>query len=345
MTTILISCGFFGRFGRDIVKQTLFTILKSGGLGERFYFDYIQVSDNQKTTIMNRIEFSDVNRFLTSLGLIFIGLAFFLPWFVNQNQQTLVIDSENLKKLTPTAQIVIKEQQDTLLFINNIFPYLSIGLIILGLALLLTGILRWNKRQTITDKIQDEELKSKEIQNLSSQDKRDIIAEEIVIENANNAEDEHEEEETINNNIDRYLNTENQIYLQLNAVYKTRFTFSQNIKIGDYNYDIIMKSKDTSVDSDRIVEFKFYANMLNLNNLKDAATQLVISSKSYDITFKRRTIPFLIVIYSQNEYDLNLKQYKIKLQEYSKTLGKNLKVTFVKDSEIMNTRPTEYLRL
>lgn len=294
---------------------------------------------------MNRIEFSDVNRFLTSLGLIFIGLAFFLPWFVNQSQEVLTIESEKLKKLTPTAQIVIKEQQDTILLINNIFPYLCLALIVLGLVLLLVGIVRWTKRQAIADKIQDEELKSKEIQNLSSQDKREIIAEEISSANTNDGEENQEEEETINNNIDRYLNIENQIYLQLNAAYKNRFTLNQNIKIGDFNYDVIMKSKDRTVDNDRIVEFKFYPNILTLENLMDAATQLVMSSKSYEIAFKRRTLPFLIIIYSQNEYDLNLKQYKTKIQEYSKTLGKIIRISFVKESEIMNIRPTEYLKI
>lgn len=292
---------------------------------------------------MNRIEFSDVNRFLTSLGLIFIGLAFFLPWFVNQSQEALIIESEKLKKLTPTAQIVIKEQQDTILLINNIFPYLSLTLIVLGSLFLILGIVRWTKRQAIADKIQDEELKSKEIQNLSSHDKREIIAEEIN--NANDGEENQEEEETINNNIDRYLNIENQIYLQLNAAYKNRFTLNQNIRIGDFNYDVIMKSNDRTIDNDRIVEFKFYPNILTLENLIDAATQLVISSKSYEVAFKRRTIPFLIIIYSQNEYDLNLKQYKTKIQEYSKTLGKIIRITFVKESEIMHIRPTEYLKI
>jgi uncharacterized membrane protein YidH (DUF202 family) len=294
---------------------------------------------------MNKIEFSDVNRFLTSLGLIFIGLAFFLPWFINQNQATLIIEAEKLKKLTPTAQVVIKEQQDTILLINNAIPYLSVGLIILGVLLLVIGIVRWNKRQVITDKIQDEELKTKEIQNLSSQDKRDIIAEEIDSENANSGGDEQLEENIINDNINKYLNIENQIYLQLESAYNSRFALTPDVKIGDHNYDLIMKSKDTSADNDRIVEFKFYSNTLILENIKDASTQLVMSSKNYELTFKRRTLLFLIVVYSQNEYDLNLREYKLKIQEYTKTLGKIVRVTFVKESDIMTMKPTDYLKL
>src|SRR5689334_21822234 len=128
---------------------------------------------------MNRIEFSDVNRFLASLGLISIGLAFFLPWFVNQNNSILLIEEIKWKQLTPNAQDIIKKQQETLLTIDNILPYVSVGLIMIGFILLVWGIIRWSKRQTVLDKIQDEELRSKEIQNLSLQEKRDLLETEI----------------------------------------------------------------------------------------------------------------------------------------------------------------------
>lgn len=290
---------------------------------------------------MNKIEFSDVNRFLTSLGLIFIGLAFFLPWFVNQNDKLLILEQEKINKLTPTAKKIIESQQETILIINNFFPYLCSALILLGLVMLTIGIIRWNRRQTISDKIQDEELKSKEIQNLSSQDKRELIANEIEINDPEN----FTEVETIDAEIDNYIQIENQIYLQLNQAYKNRFTLSQNVKIGDYNYDIILKSRNLETDSDRIVEIKFYKNTITLNNLKDAATQFILATKNYDFTFKRRALPFLIVIYSGTEFDLNLKDYKTKIQDYSKTLGKNLRIKFVQENEIINIKPTEYLRI
>lgn len=207
--------------------------------------------------------------------------------------------------------------------------------------MLFIGILRWNKRQAISDRIQDEELKFKEIQNLSSQDKRELIANEIE----DFSEDNYEEIEKVNKNIDNYIKIENQIYLQLEQGYKNRFALSQNIKIGDYNYDIILKSKNIETDNDRIVEIKFHKNVLTLDNLKDSTTQLVLSSKNYDATFKRRTLPFLIIIYSENEFDLNLKEYKMKLQDYAMTLGKTVRVKFIKESEIINLKPTDYLGL
>ena len=288
---------------------------------------------------MNKIEFSDVNRFITSLGLIFIGLAFFLPWFLIQNNSILTIEQLEINKLTPIAKKTIESQQETIFVINNIFPYVSIFLIILGLFLLAFGIWKWNKRQTIIDKIQDEELKSKEIQNLSSQDKRELIADEI----ATSETDDNNEIENVSQNIDNYIEIENQIFLQINQGYKNRFTLTQNVKIGDYYYDIILKSKNLETNNDRIVEIKFYKNRLEIDKLKDTLTRLVISAKNYDTTFKRRTLPFLLIIYNGNEFDLNVADCKIKLQSYARTLGKTIRVKFIKQSELINLKPTDYL--
>lgn len=291
---------------------------------------------------MNKIEFTDVNRFLTSLGLISIGLSFFIPWFVNQNNTLLIIEQDKIDKLTPTAKQIILKQQETLLSVNKALPYVSWGLIIIGLLLLIIGIRRWSKRQAVSDKIQDEELKSKEIQNLSSQDKRELIATELE---TYQEEDEVEEPAQIEQTINEYINIENQIYLQLSEFYRANFTPSQNVKIGEYNYDIILKSRDILKYTDRIVEIKFFKNKLTLENIKDAATQLILASKHYTISFKRRTVPFLVVIYSDNEFDLELKDFKRKIEGYAKTLSKPLIVNFIDRKQIENLKPSDYLRV
>ncbi|TRX06186.1 hypothetical protein [Flavobacterium gawalongense] len=289
---------------------------------------------------MNRIEFSDINRFLTSLGTIFIGLAFLLPWFIIQNNSIILIEQEKIKQLTPTAKEIIQNQQNTLLTINCLFPTFSFGLIVLGFILLLIGLLRWNKRQAISDKIQNEDLKSKEILNLSAEAKREIIANEI--ESA--ADNDLDIDGNLNQDIDNYLNIENRIYSQLSEYYKKEYSPFQNIKIGDFNYDVILKSKDILQKSDRIIEIRFYKNSILLESLKDAGTQLALSAKNYDKTFRRRSSSILLVIYSGNEYDLNLENYRKTIREYCKTLGKIVNVKFIKETEIENYRPENLLR-
>lgn len=295
---------------------------------------------------MNKIEFSDVNRFLASLGLISIGLAFFIPWIVNQNNSFVSIEQEKINKLTITAQKIITKQQDTLLSINNSIPYISLGLIILGVALLVYGIYNWRKRQSVLDKIQDEELISKEIQNLSSQEKRDLIANEI-----DNSEDTEQNEERILNNsnaderkleIESYIQIENSIYLQLSEHYKFNFKASQNVKIGEFNYDIILKSKDTQKFRDKIIEIKFYKSRLSFETIKEAALKLIESCNKYERNFARRTYPHLIVIYNEVEFDEQIKKYKSELENFGKELGKPLKLKFLEKKQVATSKAVDY---
>lgn len=298
---------------------------------------------------MNKIEFTDVNRFLASLGLISIGLAFFLPWFVNQNNALLIIEQKKILEFTPTAQQIITKQQDTLLTINQLLPYVSVSLIILGVVLLVKGIGKWKERQTVLDKIQDEELKSKEIQNLSSQEKRDLIESEI--ENTEELDEETSTTQTKNQSvedrtadIDAYIQIENSIFLQLSTSFKTNFIASQNVRIGNTNFDIILKAKDPLLSKDRIVEIKFFKKQLTYEIVKEAATKLILACNQYDANFKRRTYPVLIIVYDEKEYDETIKQYKKKLELYGTELEKPLKVNFFERTQITNTKVADYFK-
>ena len=291
---------------------------------------------------MNKIEFSDVNRFLASLGLICIGLAFFLPWFVNQNNSLLIIEQDKIQKLTPAAQQIVTKQQNTLLTLNNVLPTVSIGLIVVGFILLIWGIIRWTKRQTVLDKIQDEELRAKEIQNLSSQEKRDLLETEI---------EKTEEDLPVKTNeadrqleIDSYIQIENSIFLQLSQNFITNYTPSQNVRIGSFEYDIILKSKALTQYKDRIIEIKFFKNQLTYSNIKDAATKLILACNHYEENFKRRTFAILIIVYSEEEFDETVKKYKKDIEIYGTELGKPLRVNFFNRQKIVTTKAADFFK-
>jgi hypothetical protein len=296
---------------------------------------------------MNKIEFSDVNRFLASLGLISLGLAFFLPWFINKNNTLLIIEQKKVLELTPTAQLIIAKQQNILWAVNIILPYVSLGLILLGIVLLICGIRNWKKRQAVLDKIQDEELKSKEILNLSSQEKRDLIESEIV-----KTEQDEDEPAIVTSNteaqrqeeIDNYIQIENSIFLQLLTNYKTNYIASQNVRIADSNFDIILKSKDQTQYKDRIVEIKFFKKQLTFEQIKDAATKLIFACKQYETSFKRRTYPVLIIIYREQEYDETIKQFKKKIELYGNELVKPFKVNFFDRAQIVNAKAVDFFK-
>jgi hypothetical protein len=291
---------------------------------------------------MNKIEFSDVYRFLASLGLISIGLAFFLPWFVNQNNSSLLIEEEKIKKLTTVAQSVIARQQDAQLTYNKIMPTVSIILITVGFTLLIWGLYRWSKRQTVLDKIQDEDLKSKQIQNIPVAEKREQIGNEIEIIEETTGEIISDENRQLE--IDSYIQVEDSIFLQVSQNFKSNYIASQNVRIGNYEYDIILKSKDLSLYKDRIIEIKFFKNRMTISSIQEAATKLILACNHYEENFKRKTFATLIIVYSETEYDETLKKYKTDIQKYATELGKIFRINFFDKQKIVNTKAGDFFK-
>ncbi|MFH6951371.1 hypothetical protein ACHRV6_22980 [Flavobacterium sp. FlaQc-51] len=293
--------------------------------------------------MIEKIEFSDINKFLASLGLICIGIAFFLPWFFNNDVSILLLEKDQLDKLTVTANSIIIDQQNALKIINKVIPWVSGVLILVGILLLFYSINRWKKRQAVLDKIQDEDLKYKEIQNLSAKEKRELIENEIdeaeVHSGTLNLKSEIEKQIEVDN----YIQIENSIFSKLSDAYKSNYIASQNVKIGSDYYDIILKSKNLNVYRDRIIEIKFFNKHLSLEQLEDATRQLIISSKNYESSFKRRAISILIVIYDQNEYDESLKLFRKQIFQYSKEAGKVIRINFFSKANIEKVKSIQFL--
>jgi hypothetical protein len=104
---------------------------------------------------MNKPEYSDLYKFLVSLGILLIAFAILLPWlFLRESFDTLVTVSD-IANLTSTAQTLIEYRQNTALwFIKNIVWIISIPAAI-GLVFFLYGFLLWKRKQKIFDKIDE----------------------------------------------------------------------------------------------------------------------------------------------------------------------------------------------
>ncbi len=292
---------------------------------------------------MNKLEFGDINKFLSSLGLISIGLAFLLPWFVSQNNSIVLIEKSNIYKLTPTAQKIILKQQQELFEINNYILNVSIFLITLGVILLIIGIFRWWNRQNVLDEIQNEELKSKKFQNISDEEKRKIIKSEIIVSNeqlidSNHEETENKEDIDVNDKINKYIKIENEIYIQLSQKFQTNFIPNKNVRINNIEYDIIFKSINNTTHKDRIIEVKYFSNHLNYENIKVYIDKLINSTIQYEKLFRRKSMSIFFVIYAQNEFDESIAKYKKDIEEYSKKVDRILKVIFLKETDILNRK-------
>ena len=282
---------------------------------------------------MNKVEFSDINKFFASIGLILIGLAFFLPWFINQNSDILFLDEEKLNTLSPESIQIITKQQNYLLFLGNSLSWLTPILIGLGLLLLLYGLSQWKKRQNVIDQIQDEDLKAKKHQNLSLEDRKEIKEEELI----------ETRPEDIKTEIVKYIAIEDKVYKKLLPYYSVNYEMISNIRIGPYNYDIILKSKYIKVRADLIVEVKYYKVQMIYNRLLDSTMQFLRAINHYENNLQRSVIPILIFVYVTNSEKERILEHKEKLIAYSQEIGKKIRVKFFREDELESLEPSELL--
>ena len=294
---------------------------------------------------MDRLEFSDVYKFIASIGLLLIGLSVLLPWFINHDADFLLIDEKKLNTLTIAAQHVISSQQNSLLKFNQHILWFSPMMFAGGLYMVIWAILYWRKRQLVVDGIQDEELRSRKLQNISNSEKREMIKDDIIeiddLQDENEQKDQIDIAATIEEKIDEYINIENILYTAISKYSTTEYQTLQNVKIPDATFDIVMRSKVQS--RDRLLEIKYFKSQLNLSVLEKNVQQLIVNSKLYKSTVKRDCMPFLFIIYDEEHLIDLLIQYKKSLQNLGVSLNSNIRVNFFKKSEVENDRIKNFL--
>jgi hypothetical protein len=272
---------------------------------------------------MNKIEFADINKFLSSIGIIFIAAAFFLPWFINQNSSLIVIEKSKIDSSSCTGKRIIQNQQEYLLFISEHLYFIAGCLIILGLFFLFVGIYRWRERQNVIDEKQDEELKAIKQQNISKEEKQELIENEIGA----GSKDKRL-------SVQKYIDIENLIYNKFALFYTVNYSSLQNIRIGKHIYDIILKSKFPNKREDIILDIKYFERQVNEITLLGLISKFIMSINNYEGTQQRGATPiFIVIIHDDLDFEkyLEIKENLIKNTTIARP---DLRIKFFKESEI-----------
>lgn len=111
---------------------------------------------------MPNIDYSHLNKFIASMGLILIAMAFIVPWLFSQSTAVLTISEKELDEMTGVSRGAITERQTALAtFQDQALPLVSLSLLAVGLLALIVGLVRWNSRQKLRDVDEDYELAAK----------------------------------------------------------------------------------------------------------------------------------------------------------------------------------------
>ena len=100
---------------------------------------------------MQQLNYSDLYRFLVSVGMVFLLGAAAIPWLFLTQAGPLSISAEALAALPEHAQAAVLAQQHTLLWFISLTPYIAGGGTFGGVVCLALGFRGWNAKQRQLD--------------------------------------------------------------------------------------------------------------------------------------------------------------------------------------------------
>lgn len=108
---------------------------------------------------MNKVEFGDYYKFLTSLGLALMASAVVLPWLLIKESPSIVPTAE-LDRALPIVSSTMEKRWEQYDRIITLWPWLTVGLASIGFILLISGAKKWKARQATKDTQEDERFSS-----------------------------------------------------------------------------------------------------------------------------------------------------------------------------------------
>lgn len=253
--------------------------------------------------MFEKIDFSDLYKFLTSIGVVLILSAFFIPWLFISNASNYSLSISEYNSLTEGAKDLYGNKVALLnLILKNVY-YISFILLLFGASLLSLGLYKWSQRQKTFDQMDFLSLiKLKhETKSLTDIESRSKTVREIETQIAEVAQDETE-------NVDRNLEKneminsaeaiEDEIYNLIINIDSFNFEIEKNVKIlNTWEFDLFLTSINNKINADRAIEVKYFQKNISLTNIKNDFGRLKTFSSNYRARLKRHLRIYVLVIY------------------------------------------------
>lgn len=315
--------------------------------------------------MFDKVEFSDLYKFKTSIGLILIGLGIILPWLFLKQDGELLITYEEYYNLIPESKTLFDKKLSLTSEIIALLPFISLFFIFVGIILTILGYYKWNTKQKIadaTEKINYDNLKAGiksqsgiEILATADKDVKDELKYKSDEELLNELKNEVQPNKEVNNDSekgriehiekpieelkDNLINME-KLFLEKITLYNSfNYKVKSQVKVANtYEVDFLLNAFDTKKHKDLIIEIKYLQSKLTMQLIRDAFNKgMHIHSLYYNST-KRSNRFILIVVYKEDIAGKEeLSRFLKAIDEYILEINSNThKIILMSDKEVEN---------
>ena len=280
--------------------------------------------------MFNKVDFSDLYRFLTSIGLLSIAFAFFIPWLYSRNSGFL-ISTEEYQELTETARQLVDKQLGLNTQIINYTPIASSIFLLIGIAFSIIGIWKWKIKQDAIDETDKINLDNLRLQKLNKEEVEEKAQEELKEEVREVEQTEAESgvgtEKKFKVNFEALsrslMELEGQFYNKILQYNTFDYEPVANVKIDNhYQADILLRSFDLKKNHDALIEIKYLQKGLSMTIVRNAFEQLKKMYGQYYSKTRRHARLVLIVVYKAQGSKVNqVERFLTAIEDFRKQAG------------------------
>ncbi|MEZ5016922.1 MAG: hypothetical protein R2800_07705 [Flavipsychrobacter sp.] len=265
---------------------------------------------------MEKVEYSDLYKFLCSIGIILIAISFVFPYLMLKEPLGTLTTIETYSKLTPSAKSIFDRRQDILICVLKNLHFISLATFTTGGLILLYGISKWSKKQKNIDLADDAKIK-KELEEMGNPLNND----EVVTKATEEMNEEFSDTSSFTTNtstttkdqasfISKYLVVENSILNLIREDVGNHFITFPNYKIGIRVFDAILLERAASRDlrgrgltqKEYFLEIK-YTTHLRDQYIKNVIKYTYLLFTTFKTQSKRTAVPIIIIVVATNKHN------------------------------------------
>lgn len=304
-----------------------------------------------------KIEYEDLYKFISSLGITIIISPFIIAWFFLKEPFSWMFEKVNVLNISENAKKFTIKREELLIFIvSNIRIYFIISILI-GIIMILVGILLWVKRQQELDRNQalvNEKLE-KELKDMSPKEitENQVNSIDEIVEKEDSIEITEDEKCTIESelnflydrnlskNLSEYVLIEDRIYKLFYETYHSEYVILKNKKISKFEYDLILQNKEQT-KNDIIVEIKYMKSSFSKSRLIELKEKMEAYKTIYFNYLGINASALIIIIVEDGQITRNMKvryMNEVNLQE------ENNQLLIFFDTELYNLDSKKLLKM
>ena len=274
---------------------------------------------------MDKLQYDSYYKFIVSIGILLIAAPILLLYLWFSGIFDLMITQQEFEGLTTIAAELFTKKMKYMSKVCSALPCLFFISELLGVSLFIWGCRKWYFIQKMyLDKMHESDVKEKDIllRKMTLDEKIGSLSEEVREE----ANLQNPKKESTDDVVVRYLGLEQLCCKNLEKGIGSDFIIQQNVKIRDFEYDIVACSKKDDVDL--IYEIKYWETVVS-ESLFDRTCERIVSRGIVYENYTHRKKQNILYIVSNSESIMCMKKkgiektgkekYQIKVEFVDKT--------------------------